>query len=123
MITVRIVRDSSRKVTGIFLNGHSGYAEAGSDIVCAGASTLVYTLANSLERICGLDTEYSTRIAEDIGDGNVSAEIVIPEGRIRDQAAKDRAQVIMETVILGFISLAESVNDGGNKYVNIVEEI
>ena len=123
MITVRIVRDSSRKVTGIFLNGHSGYAEAGSDIVCAGASTLVYTLANSLERICGLDTEYSTRIAEDIGDGNVSAEIVIPEGRIRDQAAKDRAQVIMETIILGFISLAESVNDGGNKYVNIVEEI
>ena len=123
MITVRIVRDSSRKVTGIFLNGHSGYAEAGSDIVCAGASTLVYTLANSLERICGLDTEYSTRIAGDIGDGNVSAEIVIPEGRIRDQAAKDRAQVIMETIILGFISLAESVNDGGNKYVNIVEEI
>lgn len=123
MITVRIVRDNSRKVTGIFLNGHSGYAEAGSDIVCAGASTLVYTLANSLERICGLDTEYSTRIAEDIGDGNVSAEIVIPEGRMRDKAAEDRAQVIMETIILGFISLAESVNDGGNKYVNVIEEI
>lgn len=122
MITVRIVRDSSRKVTGIFLNGHSGYAEAGSDIVCAGASTLVYTLANSLERICGLDTEYSTRIAEDMGDGNVSAEIVIPEVRIKDKAAQDRAQVIMETIVLGFISLAESANSDGNKYVNIVEE-
>ncbi|MCQ2516343.1 MAG: ribosomal-processing cysteine protease Prp [Saccharofermentans sp.] len=123
MITVRIVRDSSRRVTGIFLNGHSGYAEVGSDIVCAGASTLVYTLANSLERICGLDTEYSTRIAEDMGDGNVSAEIVIPDGRIRDKAAQDRAQVIMETIVLGFISLAESVNGDGEKYVNIVEEI
>ncbi len=83
MITVKVVRDGSRKITGVFLNGHSGYAEEGSDIICAGASTLVYTLANSLERICGIDTEFSTRIAEDMGDGNVSAEIVIPEGRCR----------------------------------------
>ncbi len=123
MITVRIVRDNSRKVTGLFVNGHSGYAEEGSDIICAGASTLVYTLANSLERICGIDTKYSTRIAEDKGDGNVSAEIILPDGRFRDEAAKDRAQVIMETMILGFMTLAQSVNQDGNRYINIIEEI
>lgn len=122
MITVKVVRDKDRKVTGLFVSGHSGYAEAGSDIICAGASTLVYTLANSLERICGIDTEYSTRIAEDMGDGNVSAEIIVPEGRMRDSAAADRAQVIMETIVLGFISLAESVNTDGNRYLNIIEE-
>jgi uncharacterized protein YsxB (DUF464 family) len=122
MITVRVVRDGSRKVTGLFVSGHSGYAEAGSDIICAGASTLVYTLANSLERICGIDTKYSTRIAEDTGDGNVSAEIVIPEGRMRDEGAADRAQVIMETMVLGFISLAQSVNTDGNRYIEIKEE-
>ena len=109
-------------MTGLFVNGHSGYAEAGADIVCAGASTLVYTLANSLERICGIDTKYSTRIAEDTGDGNVEAEIVLPEGRFRDEASKERAQVIMETVILGFISLAQSANSGGERYVSIIEE-
>lgn len=123
MITVKVVRDQSRKVTGLFVSGHSGYAEAGSDIVCAGASTLVYTLANALERICGIDTEYSTRIEEDMGDGNVSAEIIIPEGRMRDEDAADRAQVIMETVVLGFISLAQSVNTDGNRYISITEEI
>ena len=122
MITVKVVRDGSRKITGVFLNGHSGYAEEGSDIICAGASTLVYTLANSLERLCGIDTEFSTRIAEDMGDGNVSAEIIIPEGRCRDQAAEDRAQVIMETIVLGFISLASSVNTDGNRYIEITEE-
>ena len=123
MITVKVVRDNSRKVTGIFVNGHSGYAEAGSDIICAGASTLVYTLANSLERICGIDTEYSTRIAEDKGDGNVSAEIIIPEGRCRDEGAADRAQVIMETIVLGFISLAASANTDGNRNIEVIEEI
>ena len=123
MITVKVVRDNTRKVTGVFVSGHAGYADEGSDIVCAGASTLVYTLANSLERICGIDTEYSTRIAEDMGDGNVSAEIVIPEGRFRDEGAADRAQVIMETVVLGFISLAQSVNTDGNRYISITEEI
>ena len=123
MITVKVVRDGSRKITGVFLNGHSGYAEEGSDIICAGASTLVYTLANSLERICGIDTEFSTRIAEDMGDGNVSAEIIIPEGRFRDEGAADRAQVIMETIVLGFISLAQSVNTDGNRYISITEEI
>ena len=122
MITVKVVRDQSRKVTGLFVNGHSGYAEAGSDIVCAGASTLVYTLANALERICGIDTEYSTRIEEDNGDGNVSAEIIIPEGRFRDEGAADRAQVIMETIVLGFISLAASVNRDGKMYLKVSEE-
>jgi len=122
MITVKVVRDNTRKVTGVFVSGHAGYAEEGSDIVCAGASTLVYTLANSLERICGIDTEYSTRIAEDMGDGNVSAEIVIPEGRFRDEGAADRAQVIMETIVLGFISLAASVNRDGKMYLKVSEE-
>jgi len=122
MITVKVVRDNTRKVTGVFVSGHAGYAEEGSDIVCAGASTLVYTLANSLERICGIDTEYSTRIAEDMGDGDVSAEIVIPEGRFRDEGAADRAQVIMETIVLGFISLAASVNRDGKMYLKVSEE-
>ena len=122
MITVKVVRDNTRRVTGVFVSGHAGYAEEGPDIVCAGASTLVYTLANSLERICGIDTEHSTRIAEDMGDGNVSAEIVIPEGRFRDEGAADRAQVIMETIVLGFISLAASVNRDGKMYLKVSEE-
>jgi len=123
VITVKVVRDADRHITGLFVSGHSGYSEYGSDIVCAGASTLVYTLANSLERICGIDTKYSTSIAEDKGDGNVSAEIIIPEGRLRDEAAKDRAQVIMESIVLGFISLAQSVNGDGNMYIKVTEEI
>lgn len=31
------------------VNGHAGYAPNGSDIVCAGVSTLIYTLINSCD--------------------------------------------------------------------------
>lgn len=35
--------------TGVELSGHAGYAPAGQDIVCAGVSTLVHTLALALD--------------------------------------------------------------------------
>ena len=40
------------------VHGHSGYAPRGRDIVCAGVSTLVYTLINSTE--CVIDGETVT---------------------------------------------------------------
>ncbi len=122
MITVKIVRDRTRRITGVFMSGHAGYAEEGSDIICAGASTLIYTLANSLERICGVDAQKISRINEDTGDGDVSAEIIIPYGTFTEKTADERAAVVAETVYTGFISLASSVNADGIKYINITED-
>ncbi len=122
MITVKIVRDRTRRITGVFMSGHAGYAEEGSDIICAGASTLIYTLANSLERICGVDAQEISRINEDTGDGDVSAEIIIPYGTFTEKTADERAAVVAETVYTGFISLASSVNADGIKYINITED-
>ena len=106
----------------MFMSGHAGYAEEGSDIICAGASTLIYTLAKSLERICGVDAQKISRINEDTGDGDVSAEIIIPYGTFTDKTADERAAVVAETVYTGFISLASSVNADGMKYINITED-
>lgn len=38
-----------RKSQTLTVKGHSGYAEKGKDIVCAGVSTLVYMLVNSCD--------------------------------------------------------------------------
>ena len=81
MITAAFERDQKGSIRSFRVSGHSGYAEAGSDIICAGASTLVYTLANALERICGIDTEYSTRIEEDKGDGNIFVAHYFPNSK------------------------------------------
>ena len=119
MITVKFVRDDSRRITGVFMNGHAGYSEEGSDIVCAGASTLIYTLANSLETICGLSTDDSSNI---VPGKDVSAEVTIPRWVFADEARSDRAQVIAETIRTGFITLASSVNGDGEQYINIIED-
>ena len=39
--------------TGFRASGHSGYAEEGSDIVCAAVSSAVYMAANTLTDVCG----------------------------------------------------------------------
>ena len=46
----------------IRVSGHSGYAPIGSDIVCAGVSTLVYTLINSCR--CEISGE-TVRVKDD----------------------------------------------------------
>lgn len=117
MIRVIIRRSEDRCITSINMTGHAGYSESGSDIVCAGASTLFYTAANALESICGFD---DTAVIEEIEEEDyVNGSIILPE--IYDKAVKDRAQVIMATIVTGFISLADSVNCEGNRYIEIIE--
>ena len=47
------------KYAGVRITGHSGYAEEGSDIVCAAASSLAVTCVNSLESL--LDVRVQVR--------------------------------------------------------------
>lgn len=44
----------SGAVQGFRVRGHSGFADAGSDIVCAAVSVLVYNAINSCERFAGV---------------------------------------------------------------------
>ena len=53
MITAVLYREDNRFI-GFRASGHSGYAEAGSDIVCAGVSVLGCTCVNSLESLLGI---------------------------------------------------------------------
>jgi len=117
MITVIVNRDESRNIVGLVMTGHADYDESGKDIVCAGASTLMYTAVNALEDICGYDSENTFRLIEEGDDVNVR--ITVPE--LGDEACKTRAQVIMRTVELGLISLAASVNEGKQKYIEIIK--
>ena len=55
MISAVLYRKDGR-YTGYRASGHSGYAEAGSDIVCAGVSALSIACVNSLESLLGIET-------------------------------------------------------------------
>ena len=61
MIKAVLYREGE-KMTGCRLEGHSGWANAGEDIVCAAASILGCTCVNALESVCSVIpviTEYN----------------------------------------------------------------
>ena len=41
------------RITGFTISGHSGYAEAGSDIVCAAVSAIVTMAEATINDVCG----------------------------------------------------------------------
>lgn len=82
-----------RQAMRISVTGHAGYAPRGQDIVCAGASTLYYTLRAALEA----EAEAGRgSITERDGEIDFAAEA---EGQ-------ERARLIMDTVWQGYELMA-----------------
>lgn len=80
-------------IVSISVSGHSGYAMAGGDIVCAAISCLTTTCVNALETVAGL----KPIIRED--ESAASLSIALPEGLDPDKRAK--AQIVLKTTLQG----------------------
>lgn len=57
MITITLVRDNNKAITGFRVSGHANVAPHGQDIVCAGVSALVQSSIMGIERHLGRDIE------------------------------------------------------------------
>ena len=99
MITAVLYREGEN-LTGCRLEGHSGWAESGRDIVCAAASILGCTCVNALESVCGVIPE----ITEYNEDKGVLA-FELPEKTEKENA---EAQIVMKTLRQGLKDLAEA---------------
>ena len=115
MITVIIDRIGD-DIKGLYISGHAGYADQGSDIICAAASTLFYTAANALEELCSLKD--TALIFQDFTSDEVDAKIRIPE---LDDELREKVKTIMDTIVIGFKSLEMSVNDDDAQYIELIE--
>ena len=60
MTTFRFFSEGGR-LTGFEAGGHSGYAESGSDIVCAAASSSVRLCCNGITEVVGAGAEVTQR--------------------------------------------------------------
>ncbi len=49
MIKVRSIHNEKDEVCGFRIEGHAGYAKAGSDIICSAVSVLALNTVNSVE--------------------------------------------------------------------------
>lgn len=95
MIEVSVGQD------GIKMSGHANYAKEGQDIVCAGVSTLVQTLIESIENLTKDKIEY------DISPGRVDI-------KYGDLSEKSRA--LVDSFFIGVSMIA----DGYPENVRIV---
>lgn len=57
MITVALVRDNNKAITGFSISGHAQTAPHGQDIVCAGVSALAQSSIMGIERHLGRDID------------------------------------------------------------------
>ena len=97
MITAVLYREGSN-LTGCRIEGHSGWANAGSDIVCAAVSILGCTCVNALESVCGVIPEIT-----EYNEKNGVLAFELPE---MTESENEKAQILMGALRQGLDDLA-----------------
>ena len=102
MIEVRVKKSDSGDIIGFHMSGHAGYAEYGSDIVCAGVSTLAINCINSIEEFT--DTKFD--LVQNDNDGLLDFTCKEP--------LDSGAVLLLKSLFKGIQGIQESY---GNQYV------
>lgn len=89
------------RTDGITIDGHAGYAEAGKDIVCAGATALTETLIQSMENLS------TDKISYNIIPGKVD---------IHYKNLSEKGKLLVDSFFTGICLIAEEFPD----YVKIM---
>ena len=109
MISIEIFRDKDDNILGLCSRGHAGYAESGSDIVCAAVSILLINSLNAIERFSSTGLTVKT---EDQENGVIDVRFTgIPD---------EKAKVILDTMLLG---LEDVAGQYGKKYLKLIDTI
>lgn len=87
--------------TGITVDGHAGYAEAGKDIICAGVSALLQGLVHSLEALT---------------DDKVSYNIANGHADINYENLSEQGILLVDSF---FIAVSDIQNTFGSDYVRV----
>lgn len=84
-------------LTGFEISGHSGYAEEGSDIVCASISSCAYMVCNTATEIVGVKADI------EVDDGYMSFSVSLND--------IEKIKVLMEGFEMHVKALAEDYKD------------
>ena len=95
------------RITGFSVSGHSGYAEAGSDIVCAAISAVVTMAEATINDVCGAKAK--VRVKDD------QARITLTLPTSCDE--EETVQAVLAGMMVTLISLAEDYPD----YIEVLE--
>ena len=95
------------RITGFSVSGHSGYAEAGQDIVCAAVSAVVTMAETTINDVCGAKAK--VRVKEE--DARVT--LTLPVSCDEEEAV----QAVMTGLMLTLCSIRDDYPD----YIEVLE--
>ena len=95
------------RITGFSVSGHSGYSEAGTDIVCAAISAVVTMAEATINDVCGAKAK--VRVKEE--DARIT--LTLPTSCDEEESV----QAVLSGMMLTLISLRDDYPD----YIEVLE--
>ena len=95
------------RITGFSISGHSGYAEAGSDIVCAAISAVVTMAEATINDVCGAKAKVRVR------DDSARITLTLP-------ASCDEEESV-QAVLAGMMITLAGMRDDYPDYIEVLE--
>lgn len=103
-MTTVLLKKTKSGYQGFNCMGHSGYADSGSDIVCAAVSVLVINTINAIEEFA----KESMEIVTGQEDGIIDVIFVNP--------VNEKTKLLMDTMVLGLKSIEKQY---GKRYLKL----
>ena len=95
------------RITGFSVSGHSGYAEAGKDIVCAAISAIVTMAEATINDVCGAKAKVRVK------DEDARITLMLPASCDEE----DTVQAVLAGMMLTLCSMRDDYPD----YIEVLE--
>ena len=95
------------RITGFSISGHSGYAEAGSDIVCAAITAIVRMAEATINDVCGAKAKVRVKDA----DNRIT--LTLPTSCDEEES--------VQAVLAGMLITLCSIRDDYPDYIEVLE--
>ena len=95
------------RISGFSVSGHSGYAEAGSDIVCAAISAVVGMVEATINDVCGAKAKVRVK------DEDARITLTLPASCEEEETIQN----VLDGMMLYLINLRDEYSD----YIEVLE--
>ena len=97
----------NERITGFSVSGHSGYAEAGKDIVCAAISAVVTMAEATINDVCGAKAKVRVK------DADARITLTLPVSCDEEES--------VQAVLAGMMLTLCSMRDDYPDYIEVLE--
>lgn len=105
MIRVTVRRDETKSIRSVEVTGHANFAEPGSDLVCAGASAIIFGAYNAIEVLT------SQPLLLEMADKTKGGYFYVETYPDLSPEETTRTQLLLEGMLVQLDTIAQSYGD------------